>query len=499
MLTDWLLQRQVPLRAVTIALLVIGLSAFIGLRSSQFTDFGSISMESVAPMLVVAGILAAFGLAVVDLRFALVVLIVTAGWIDIPLGTGTQTNITTVMLILPTIGAAWVLQALVGKRAIPLGDTRLNRPIVGFLAILVVSWLASSVVMDVRVPLPGNAFLVQSTQAAIFVLSFAAMLLAASVRWSERLLKIAVAATIAMAMLAVVVSNLSLRPLGPVSIATPMAIGVVLLLGQLILNRRLGTATRVAGWGLAAFWAAGTFLTFRFAYAGGWVPVVVAVPVLLWLRSRRVAVGASAIGALLLWSNRSIIDDFLAFKGTTGSLLRPYIWWDVASMTFDSPWHVIMGLGPVNYKWNWFNPDFVSLSRPLTGNSYVGVGDASVYYSPPSHNFFADLYAQSGIAGVLAFGWLLTVLVIIAWRLIERLPEGFARAYAGSVLAGLVGMTAVSVVSAEWLVPFVYNLGTAGFRQSIYIWFLLGTLVSMSRFGLAAAEPDAAPTAASHA
>ncbi len=131
---DWFAQRQVPLRIFAIALFVVALSALIGLRSSQFTDIGGITVQAVAPLLVVFGILSAFGLAVVDLRLALVFLIVTAGWVDIPLGTGTQSNITTVMLMLPTIGAAWVMQRLVGKRAIPLGDARLNRPVLFFLA-----------------------------------------------------------------------------------------------------------------------------------------------------------------------------------------------------------------------------------------------------------------------------------------------------------------------------------------------------------------------------
>ncbi len=264
-----------------------------------------------------------------------------------------------------------------------------------------------------------------------------------------------------------------------------MAIGVVLLLGQLILNTRLNAATHIMGWGLIAFWVAGTFLTFRFSYAGGWVPVIAAVPVLLWFRSQRLALAATAVGAILLWSNRSIIEDFLAFKDSVGSLLRPYIWWDVASMTFDSPWHVLMGLGPVNYMRNWLNPDFVSLSRTFTRNAYLS------YYAPPSHNFFADLYAQVGVAGVLVFGWLMASLLIIGWRLIRRLPDGFVRAYAGSVVAGLAGIAVVSAVSAEWLVPFVYNLGTAGFRQSIYTWLFLGTLVSLDRFGVV---PDAAKT-----
>ncbi|MBI5877786.1 MAG: hypothetical protein HZB53_09055 [Chloroflexi bacterium] len=493
MLGNWLSTRSASLSSILVALVVVLVSAVIGLRSPQFSDVGGITMQSVAPLLAGFGILSAFGLAVVNLRLALVLLIATAGLVEIPLGTGTQTNITTVMLVLPTIALAWILQWLIGRRTAPLGDARLNRPIGLFLLILGGSWAANLVLIDVRVLLPGNALLVQGTQVALYLLTFVALLLTASVKWTERSLRVCVAATIGMSMLAVVAGNLGFVSMGPLAPATPMSIGAVLLLGQLILNTRLSDGARLLGWLLLAAWGAGTFLTFRYTYAGGWLPVLVALPVLLWLRSRRLAVFATLAGAIFVWFNRARVDDFLAFKDSVGSLLRPYIWLDVVRMTVDSVWHVLLGLGPVTYKWNWFNPDFVSLSRPLTGNSYVGTGDASVYYAPPSHNFFADLFAQTGLLGTLVFVWLLIVIVVVGWRATQSAPAGFARAHAGGALASLFAMAVVSVASAEWLVPFVYNLGTAGFRQSVYTWLMLGTLVSLGRFGVSIDGVQPAP------
>jgi hypothetical protein len=47
------------------------------------------------------------------------------------------------------------------------------------------------------------------------------------------------------------------------------------------------------------------------------------------------------------------------------------------------------------------------------------------------------------------------------------------------VIGGLAG-TLVAATMADWLVPFVYNVGMQGFRSSVLGWIFLGGLVSVA-------------------
>ena len=68
----------------------------------------------------------------------------------------------------------------------------------------------------------------------------------------------------------------------------------------------------------------------------------------------------------------------------------------------------------------------------------------------------------------------------LGWRLRTAVPEGFARAYVYGVLGGLVGMLTASML-VDWVLPFVYNVGLAGFRTSMWAWLFLGGRVSIEQ------------------
>jgi hypothetical protein len=70
-------------------------------------------------------------------------------------------------------------------------------------------------------------------------------------------------------------------------------------------------------------------------------------------------------------------------------------------------------------------------------------------------------------------GWL-------GWRLRNQAPTGFAQAYVYGALGGLAG-TLVAGALADWIVPFVYNVGLTGFRASMLAWLFLGGLVSIEQ------------------
>lgn len=78
------------------------------------------------------------------------------------------------------------------------------------------------------------------------------------------------------------------------------------------------------------------------------------------------------------------------------------------------------------------------------------------------------------------FGWLIFELARLGWKLRSRALDGFSRGYAVAILGGLAGML-VSGFMGDWFLPFLYNIGIAGFRASLFAWLFLGGLISLEK------------------
>ena len=55
----------------------------------------------------------------------------------------------------------------------------------------------------------------------------------------------------------------------------------------------------------------------------------------------------------------------------------------------------------------------------------------------------------------------------------QREREGFGAGYVNGVLAAAAGAL-VLMMLADWILPFVYNIGLPGFQASVLVWFFLG-------------------------
>jgi len=63
-------------------------------------------------------------------------------------------------------------------------------------------------------------------------------------------------------------------------------------------------------------------------------------------------------------------------------------------------------------------------------------------------------------------------------RLRPKFSPGFEQAYVIGCLGGLAG-SLVAMYLGDWVLPFVYNVGLAGFRTSMIGWIFLGGLVAI--------------------
>jgi hypothetical protein len=76
--------------------------------------------------------------------------------------------------------------------------------------------------------------------------------------------------------------------------------------------------------------------------------------------------------------------------------------------------------------------------------------------------------------------WIFVEAGLLGLKLTRRLPDGFGRAYAFSIIGGIAG-TMMAAFLVDWVLPFIYNIGMNGFRASILPWIFLGGLVSLEQ------------------
>ena len=196
------------------------------------------------------------------------------------------------------------------------------------------------------------------------------------------------------------------------------------------------------------------------SWASGWLPSLVAAGIVLSLRFPRTAIGVCALalpGGLILAGKAS---HLLMSHEQYSYMTRLEAWRVLLQLVWKSP---VLGLGPANYY-------YYTLMYPILG--------WYVHFS--SHNNYMDLLAQTGILGLLAFCWFIAEIAQITLRLHSHVPAGFAKAYAIGVLGGLAG-SLVSGMLADWIIPFVYNIGLRGFRSSFLFWFFLGGMLALQR------------------
>ncbi|MFN8496841.1 MAG: hypothetical protein U0641_03225 [Anaerolineae bacterium] len=406
----------------------------------------------------------------------LTALVCGSALVDVTIATGTRSPINLTMIVVTVLGIAWLLQRL-GKRGGPLfPPSPLNRPLLAFLSIVGLSWLAAYATADWRLQLPANAFQVQAGQVAMFGLSATAFWVTASQPFTEKTLKAWMWIIVALGFTTLIPDLLAWPRPFPFVTGSLLMWGVVLLTGQLLFNPALGWRERLFCMAGLAIWVVWVAKPTIFDWKGGWVPALIGLWVLfLFYRPIWCLLITALMTPLLFFGG--ILSRIAASEISTGTEYRFFIWRDVIGMTSKS-W--LLGLGPVNYMYTWrsLGWDSTTLSEAYRNNP-ASVPIGASYIIVPTHNMYMDIFAQTGILGLVFFVTFAVLAIRLAYRLAKRQKLGFLKGYTLSVLAGLVAMLIGSFLFADWFMPFVYNITISGFRHSVYSWLLLGTLVSL--------------------
>jgi O-antigen ligase len=233
----------------------------------------------------------------------------------------------------------------------------------------------------------------------------------------------------------------------------------VLAGGQVLFNHSLAMKWKVLLGGLILAQFASTVLYGRNEWVSGWLPALIAILILIWLRSWRRGLVVLALGA----------GVFLAYQALLiGGIMTPTQQYSISSRGATLPIllelikaNPLLGLGPANY--HFYTPLYSILGWHVQFNS---------------HNNYIDMVAQTGLIGLALFGWLIIALARSGWKLRRAAGDGFSRGYVNAALAGLAGIF-VSGFLGDWFLPFLYNVGIPGFRASLFAWLFLGGLVAL--------------------
>lgn len=383
------------------------------------------------------------------------------------IGTGTQSAINLTMILLVMLLGLWGLDMLVQQRRIYLYPSRVLPPILGLCLVAILSFISGQ--------LPWFAFAKQVSIAAqigglaLFLLSAGAFLWVSQVLTDLKWLRWMVWTFLGLGCFMVIgrAFNVGIFEALYVSTVTGSMFWTwmaALSASQAMFNSHLKTPLRLL-LGMLAFL---TVLAgwWNREWASGWIPVVIALLVILSFYNWRIGILTSLLVAIgLIFWKPDLFQQFFAVNEF--SLFSRLEAWKIL-LTGIVRVNPLLGLGPANY-YN-YTPLFPILGFSVRFNS---------------HNQYIDLIAQTGFLGLSMFLWFAFELGWLGWRLLtifNRGPaaQGFEKAYVIGALGGLVG-TMVAGLFGDWVIPFVYNIGLGGFRASVFAWFFLGGLLLIER------------------
>jgi len=406
----------------------------------------------------------------------LVALLTGALLIPFSLGTGTQTDLNIVILLLPVLIGLWFLDMLVIQRGITLRPMRVVLPLLLLCLVALLAFLAGQ--LPWFNALPKAPLMPQFGGLALFWLSAGAFLLVAhqirDLRWLEWLTWIFIALG-GLYILGRIIPlyGSAVTSLFPVS-ATGSLFWVwltALSLAQGIFNKKLDRRVRFLLFLLVVGIFYVSYIRGR-VWSSGWLPPAVAVLTILTLWKPRLgAVVIFLVGVVFLLNYQKIIANILSLEEYS-YITRLAAWKVMIEIIKVSP---ILGLGPANY--------------PFYTHLYPVLGYLIKFNS---HNQYLDIIAQIGIVGFTCFAWFIWQVGKLGFSLVKQSPEGFPRAYVYGALGGLTGTLAAGILG-DWFIPFVYNIGLAGFRTSVFGWIFLGGMVALGQIIEDSPEREASP------
>ena len=392
-----------------------------------------------------AGVMAFFILGQYML-WGILVIIPASFFLKILIPTGTSVYLRPAFLVVLLMTVVWLVRNIVVvKKIFPIASP-VNRPVAVFIAACTVGLIGGF--------LPWNPMIsdrpslnAQISGYLLYVLSIAALLLAINAMRSLRLIKIYTWVYVSMGVfyLLCMVIPWSYSFISKYFIleqkgsSTYWIMIAVLPLSQALFNHSLNRWLRVV-LAIVPLISLSFSLLKSPSWISGWLPALLAVGILVWLRNWRLGVAATVVfGLFMLAWFPGYYAGHIATADQEWSTFTRYATWPVVWELFKL--NPITGLGSAVYPF------------------YTGFYNYLGYFIRfNTHNNYFDIVLQYGILGLGAFGWLVATIFWTGWKARRQSAEaaikqdGFNAAFSNAVLAGFTASLA-SGVMADWFLP----------------------------------------------
>lgn len=396
-------------------------------------------------------------LALYRLEWGILILVLSTLVLRFALPTGRQTPLVASLLLTALLVGMWLVRMILEEKRLHLLPSAVNFPLLGFMAVCVLSWVWSNLWRDPLIYVWSSFPQVQLGALAVMVLSPAALLLVANRFRDERWLKVLVGMFYTAGIVGIIsaITGLSLPLLNLRGLFSMWVVS--LALSQALFNRQLKDSYRWALGLLAGAWFVNSFGR-GIIWVSGWLPAFVAIVMITFLRSRRLFLLLIAVGLLFTVIRWDYLHDAVVVQsqreGDFGRLDAWAVNWRVTRE------HLFLGTGPAGY---------------------------AVYYMTlfpqdalSTHSNYVDILAQTGLVGTAFFLWFLVAMGTTARQAWQRVPRGgFLQALAAGCVGGYVG-TLIAMGLGDWFLPFAYNQTIAGYDYTVWGWLFMGMLVGLS-------------------
>jgi O-antigen ligase len=395
-------------------------------------------------------------LVVVRPAIGLAAVVVSAAFVRVTIGTGTDSAIVASLLCAALLVIGWAGHRLLDRQRLWLLPRSIAAPAALLAGATLFSFLWGRLALDPRIAVPPTFYRVQIAQAALTLVSLGLLFVGADIL-KDRVLRSFLVITI----LGIGVVSLPFRAFttAPSFINTAGLFGlwfISLAWSNALVNTHLPRWLRVALGGLAFGWLA-MALTREASWVSGWLPAVLALLLITIIARPRLGVATTLLTIVGVAFYYSIVVNLLITRQEAdgslgGDFGRLELIQRNLSLIKDN---LLLGTGPAGYALYYvtFFPD-----RAMS-----------------THNNYVDILSQNGVAGLVGFVALLIGLGLTALRLIPRLTDAGDRAMTIAI-TGSVPALMLALWLGDWLVPFVYNQTIAGFDHAVYSWLMLAAI-----------------------
>jgi O-antigen ligase len=366
-------------------------------------------------------------------------------------------DITVTLLLLIVTALVWLFKLLVSDRSFSsIRPAPPNKPALLFVLAVLISYFWSLLYVDPAASyIQKEKYLPNLTTMIVLILSPVAMLMVGNLFKSKKIIKAAIVYYIIYSYIALffLLLDIDLPPMLNAKGQIP-AWTCIFAMGQILWNDKITRLQRILLLALIAGWMH-VQIGLGFTWLSGWVPVLVGLAILIFLRSRVLFLMMILLVVVYgVINSEGLSKSFEAEEDESGGTRM-----DAYTFFLDTTSrHYLFGTGPTG-------PYFYLMTY---AQGRLGL----------SHNNYVDILTQTGIFGFTCWIILWSRIGRMMWKVYRGTPRtGFDGGLTASLFT-IFFVCLVTMMLGDWITPFTYTQTLRGLSYTIWPWLWLGLGIS---------------------